>query len=94
MGADMRGGEAGADNLAAVTMFGVGTSRQDVGSAGSWVTGEGVEVTFYETMIEAVNRLKDLSPEWRKRVSGGQCGQQGHICRVGPARGTCTLPLR
>jgi hypothetical protein len=69
MGADMRGGEAGADNLAAaVTMFGVGTSRQDVGSAGSWVTGEGVEVTFFETMIEAVNSFNGLRSGERERV--------------------------
>jgi hypothetical protein len=69
MGADMRGGEAGADNLAAaVTMFGVGTSRQDVGSAGSWVTGEGAEVTFFETMIEAVNSFNALRSGERERV--------------------------
>ena len=68
MGADMRGGEAGADNLAAVTMFRVGTSRQYVGSAGSWVTGEGVEVTFFETMIEAVNSFNAPRSGGRERV--------------------------
>jgi len=50
VGADMRGGEGGAsDFAAAVTMFGVGTSGEDVGRAGSWVTGEGVEVAFFRS---------------------------------------------
>jgi hypothetical protein len=55
----MRGGEGGtSDFAAAVTMLGVGTSGEDVGGTGIWVTGEGVEVAFFEAMIEAVDGFK------------------------------------
>jgi len=61
VGADVRGGEGGADDFAAaVTMFGVGASGEDVGGAGGCVTGEGVEVAFFEGMVEAVDGFKGL----------------------------------
>jgi hypothetical protein len=72
VGADVRGGEGGADDFAAAgTMFGVGTSREDVGGAGRWVTGEDVEVSFFEAMIEAVDGFKGLRGGEGERVGAG-----------------------
>lgn len=72
VGADVRGGESGAGDLAAaVTMFGVRTSGEDVGRAGSWVTGEGVEVPFFEAMIEAVDGFKGFQGGEGERIGAG-----------------------
>jgi hypothetical protein len=80
VGADVRGCEGGADDFtAAVTVFGVGTSGEDVGGAGSWVTGEGVEVAFSEAMIEAVDGFKGL---W---------GGEGEPVRAGADNGAVFL---
>ena len=71
-GADVRDGEGGADDFAAaVTVFGVGASGEDVGGAGSWVTGEGVEIAFFEAMVEAVDGFKGLWSGEGERVGAG-----------------------
>ena len=72
VGADMRGGEGGTHDFAAtVTMFGVSASGEDVGGAGAWITGEGVEVAFFEARIEAVDGFKGVRGGERERVGAG-----------------------
>ena len=61
VGADVRGGEGGADDFAAaVAMFGVGASGEDVGGVGGFVAGEVVEVAFLEGVVEAVDGFECL----------------------------------
>jgi hypothetical protein len=72
VGAEVRGSESGADDLAAaITMFGVGTSGEDVGGASSWVTGKDVEVPFFEAMVEAVDGFKGLRGGEGERIGAG-----------------------
>jgi hypothetical protein len=61
VGADMRGSEGSADDFAAaIAMFGVGAGGEDVGGAGGFVAGEGVEVAFLEGVVEAVDGFECL----------------------------------
>jgi hypothetical protein len=81
VGADVRGGEGGADDFAAAgTMLGVGASGEDVGSTSSWVTGEGVEAPFFEAMIEAVDGFKGLWGAEGERV--GASADNGAVLLV------------
>jgi len=61
VGPDVRGSQGSTDNFpATITMFCMGTSREDVRCTASWVAGEGIKITFFEAVIEAVDRLEGL----------------------------------